>query len=202
MWGVRSDADLLRFPGGCLPICCQTLYHGEQASPHTARVMNNIGTAYVLWLGCLLQIHGLQRLYNGKIFTGFLWLFTFGLMGFGQLIDLMLIPGMVDEHNAQYKAKYGVLPYTASTQPVMQRVVAQELMPPPMVKRDRDRLTIKLVRAAEARRGKLSVTQAVIDTEASFAEVEVALQELVKTGYVDMYNDPETGVVIYDFREL
>jgi hypothetical protein len=165
--------------------------------------MNNIGTSYVLWLGCLLQLHGLQRLYNGKIFTGFLWLFTFGLMGFGQLIDLMLIPGMVEEHNTRYRAKHGLLPHAAQPQPVIQRVVAQELAPPPKVTaHDRDRLAIKLVKAAHARSGKLSVTQAVMDTEASFAKVESTLQALVKTGYVDMYNDPETGVVMYDFREL
>ncbi|MDX2240493.1 MAG: NINE protein [Leptolyngbyaceae cyanobacterium bins.302] len=164
--------------------------------------MNNIGTSYVLWLGCLLQLHGLQRLYNGKIFTGFLWLFTFGLMGFGQLIDLMLIPGMVEEHNTRYKAKHGMLPHAASPQPVIQRVVAQEFAPPPTIAHDRDRLTVKLVKAAHARNGKLSVTQAVMDTEANFAKVESTLRELVRTGYVDMYNDPETGVVTYDFREL
>ncbi len=170
--------------------------------------MNNVGTAYVLWLGCLLQLHGLQRLYNGKIFTGFLWLFTFGLMGFGQLIDLMLIPGMVDEHNAKYRAKHGLLPYDAPTQPTIQRLVQRERVGPPIVMPDRstaqpyDRLTIKLVKAAQARQGKLSVTQAVMDTEANFGDVETALRDLVKTGYVDVYNDPETGVVLYHFREL
>ncbi|MBF2026857.1 MAG: NINE protein [Oscillatoriales cyanobacterium C42_A2020_001] len=165
--------------------------------------MNNIGTAYVLWLGCLLQLHGLQRLYNGKIFTGFLWLFTFGLMGFGQLIDLMLIPGMVDEHNAKYRAKHGMLPPNSPhLQPVIQRVVAHEFAPPPAVIPTRDRLVVQLVRAAHSRNGKLSVTQGVMDTEANFVEVEAALRGLVKTGYVDIYNDPETGVVMYDFREL
>ncbi len=164
--------------------------------------MNNIGTSYVLWLGCLLQLHGLQRLYNGKIFTGFLWLFTFGLMGFGQLLDLVLIPGMVEEHNTKYQEKYGISPYGTQTRPVIQRVVTRELAAPPTIAPDRDRLTVKLVRAAEARQGKLTVTQAVMDTEVSFAEVEVALRGLVKTGYVDVYNDPDTGVVMYDFREL
>lgn len=163
--------------------------------------MNNIGTAYVLWLGCLLQLHGLQRLYNGKIFTGLLWMFTFGLMGFGQLFDLLLIPNMVEEHNTKYKASHGALPH-APQQPVIQRVVAQEFAPPPAIEPERDRLTIKLVKAAHTRNGKLSVTQGVMDTEASFAEVERVLRGLVKTGYVDTYNDPETGVVIYEFREL
>ncbi len=31
--------------------------------------------------------------------TGLIWLFTFGLLGFGQLIDLVLIPGMITNAN-------------------------------------------------------------------------------------------------------
>lgn len=164
--------------------------------------MNNIGTAYVLWLGCLLQIHGLQRLYNGKIFTGLLWMFTFGLMGVGQLIDLLLIPNMVEEHNAKLKGRHPTLPNTSNPAPAIQRVVTREFAPAPMATPEPNRLVVKLVKAAHARSGKLTVTQGVMDTEANFEEVEAALRQLVKTGYVDIYNDPETGVVTYDFREL
>jgi hypothetical protein len=39
-------------------------------------------------------------------------------------------------------------------------------------------------------------------TGASFSEVETALVYLVKTGYVDITNNPETGVVTYEFKEL
>ena len=165
--------------------------------------MNNVGTAYVLWLGCLLQLHGLQRLYNGKTFTGLLWLFTFGLMGFGQLIDLVLIPGMVEQHNAKLNAKYGTLPAgAAQSQPAVQRVIRQQVVAEPPTQKDAHQLMVRLVKAAEARGGKISVTQAVLDTEASFGEVEAALKGLVKTGYVDMYNDHHSGIVMYDFREL
>ena len=58
--------------------------------------MNKVGTAYALWLGGLVGVAGLHRLYNGKIWTGLLWLFSGGLFGVGQLIDLVLIPRMVN----------------------------------------------------------------------------------------------------------
>ena len=61
---------------------------------------------------------------------------------------------------------------------------------------------VKLLKAAAARDGKLSVTQGVMDTEASFAEVEAVLKEMVKSGYVRVDNHPLTGVVVYEFLEL
>jgi len=39
----------------------------------------------------LFPVAGLQRLYVGKIGTGLLWLFTFGLLGIGTLVDLCFI---------------------------------------------------------------------------------------------------------------
>jgi len=61
--------------------------------------MYSTGLAYLLWLPCLFGICGVHRFYCGKFITGLLWLFTFGLLGFGQLIDLLLIPGMVAQAN-------------------------------------------------------------------------------------------------------
>ncbi|MBM0741593.1 NINE protein [Phormidium sp. CLA17] len=164
--------------------------------------MNNVATSYVLWLGCLLQLHGLQRLYNGKTFTGLLWLFTFGLMGFGQLFDLVLIPGMVDEHNVKLRASQGALPGSSIHQPAIERVITKPEISAAIPQPKHDQLAVKLVKAAQVRGGTLSVTQGVIDTDESFSAVEASLQNLVKTGYVDIYNDMATGVVLYHFREL
>jgi hypothetical protein len=47
--------------------------------------------AILLCLGWFVGLNGLQRFYVGKIGTGLLWLFTFGLFGIGQLIDFIRI---------------------------------------------------------------------------------------------------------------
>ncbi|NJK64914.1 MAG: TM2 domain-containing protein, partial [Synechococcaceae cyanobacterium SM2_3_1] len=49
--------------------------------------------SYFLWCFGLIGICGLHRLNAGRTWTGLLWLFTFGLLWVGQLIDLFLIPG-------------------------------------------------------------------------------------------------------------
>ena len=50
------------------------------------------GTALMLAIvGPFLGLCGLQRFYVGKIGTGILWLFTGGLLGIGQLIDIIVI---------------------------------------------------------------------------------------------------------------
>src|SRR5262245_29212901 len=61
--------------------------------------MKEKGTAYIMWAGWFMGAAGLQRLYAGKIGTGLLYLFTWGLFGVGQIIDLFLIPKMVEEAN-------------------------------------------------------------------------------------------------------
>jgi TM2 domain-containing membrane protein YozV len=163
--------------------------------------MNKIGTSYLLWLVWLFGAAGLHRLYNQKTVTGIIWLCTWGLFGVGQLIDIILIPEMVDEHNAKYRAR--LLGTTATgafaAQPTVEVVLPQEAARQPLSK---EQLMVKLLKAAQSRGGKLSVTQGVLDTECGFIEVETVLKEMVRTGYVAVSNDPTTGIITYDFVEL
>lgn len=64
--------------------------------------MLSTGVAYLLWFGWLMGLCGIHRFYAGKPLTGIIWLFTLGLLGIGQFIDLFLIPSMIAKANAQH----------------------------------------------------------------------------------------------------
>lgn len=176
--------------------------------------MNNVGTSYILWALGLMGFAGVHRLYNRKFVTGFLWLFTGGLFGVGQFIDLFLIPGMVNEHNAWLMFRrtfqpnhqgsvadpFATQPTSAYTTTASEPFSSSSSAQPHTNRRDR--LMLQLLQAAKERHGKLSVTQGVMDTGYSFSEVEATLREMVKTGYIAAHNDPVSGIVMFDFIEL
>jgi len=56
-------------------------------------------TAYCFWLLCLVGVCGIHRFYAGKWVTGIIWLLTGGLFLVGQIVDLFLIPRMVEKSN-------------------------------------------------------------------------------------------------------
>ena len=65
--------------------------------------MRNPGIAYLCWLTCFFGFCGVHRFYCGKWISGFIWLLTGGLLFIGQLIDLALIPHMVNKANRLHR---------------------------------------------------------------------------------------------------
>jgi TM2 domain-containing membrane protein YozV len=61
--------------------------------------MKSKTTAYILLLVSLLGLSGFQRFYIGKIGTGLLWFFTFGLLGIGTIVDLFTLGNQVEIYN-------------------------------------------------------------------------------------------------------
>lgn len=61
------------------------------------------GTAYLLFFFCLFGLCGFHRFYLGKIGTGIIYLFTFGLLGIGLIFDLFALASQVKSHNEMRK---------------------------------------------------------------------------------------------------
>lgn len=151
---------------------------------------NKTAISYLFWVAWLFGFGGLHRLYNGKIATGVLWCCTWGLLGFGQLIDLALIPEMVEKRSRQLKKR----DHRLSQQGAPALLDTQGDKAPP--------LTIQLLQIAKRNHGRLTVTDCVLETGSTFADVERQLKELVKSGYAAVSNDAVSGIVIYEIPEL
>jgi len=52
---------------------------------------HNLAFGYILWL---FGFTGAHRFYYGRPISGTIYFFTFGLLGIGWLVDLLLIPGL------------------------------------------------------------------------------------------------------------
>ncbi len=59
----------------------------------------SILTAYVLLIPALFGLSGLHRLYLGRWLSGLLWIVTGGFCGIGSVIDMIMLPRMVDDAN-------------------------------------------------------------------------------------------------------
>ncbi len=154
------------------------------------------GTAYALWCLSLFGVCGIHRLYAGKTGTGILWLLTFGLLGIGQLIDLFLIPGMVEDYNFRQAVLLG----QGSQSPPPSLETTPTPLPPKPLKGQA--LMREILRLAQQRQGILTLSEIVIDLPADFDEIEKALQELSRRGMASPENNLITGAVEYQFVHL
>ncbi|NJN31264.1 MAG: TM2 domain-containing protein [Synechococcales cyanobacterium RM1_1_8] len=154
---------------------------------------NRTLNSYLFWLLFLMGFGGIHRIYNGKIGTGLLWFFTWGLFGIGQTVDLLLIPDMAEEQRLRLMAKSGLL---RPGMGVGQVVATQTAVLTP------EQRMVQLLEVARERGGRLTVPQAVIAMGLSFDEVEGLLLEMHRRGYAAMENEAETGVIVYEFLGL
>jgi hypothetical protein len=157
-------------------------------------------TAYLLWALCLFGVCGIQRLYLGQVVWGLAYLLTFGFFGIGQLIDLFVLPGMVNQRNAELRrlhwVKHGhdiLEPPNApglGISPSPGQELTQTPQPNPLQ---------QLLQVAHQQGGALSEAQIVLHTGLAPDQVKQALQEALRLGYADVSNDPKTGAVRYVF---
>jgi TM2 domain-containing membrane protein YozV len=151
------------------------------------------GIAYMLWAACFMGVCGLQRLYSGRIGTGLLYLFTFGLLGIGQFVDLFLIPRMVEDANNRLLmqgAVVGALGPGAGGVPAVRRLP-----------RTTEEMQVALVQAASRHDGRLTIPEGVAETGRGFHEVKKQLDEMAVNGYIELDSDDQ-GQVFYRFPGL
>jgi TM2 domain-containing membrane protein YozV len=151
--------------------------------------------AYMLWAAGFAGVCGLQRMYVGKLGTGLLYLFTFGLLGIGQLLDLFMIPGMVEDANNR------LLMRDFAAAQLSAGAAGAGALPARRVPRTTEEFQVALVQAAEKNGGSLTVAEAVAATGRGFKDVQAQLNEMAVNGFVETDTD-DSGALIYRFPGL
>ena len=138
-----------------------------------------MGLTYLFWAMGLFGLNGIHRFYCRKPVSGGIWLMSLGLVGIGQMVDLFLIPGMVEEAN----------------RPLLQLglATADSVALPSL-----ERQLLRLARASG--RNGFSLNDALIELElpagAGSAAVRSEIDRLLLEHLLDVGND-ERGRVVY-----
>ena len=181
----------------------QTVVNVNLTAPMATGVLpvapKSTGAAFVFWF--FLGTFGAHRFYLNRphaktmlilnlvgwatvlLFVGFAVLAAVGIWA---MVDVFALQKWVATHNAGAASIVGVSPVPIETKPVQQ---PQDL-------------STQLLSEAKQRGGRLSVTQGVMATGKTFEDVEECLQGMLASGYVDVDNDPDSGVVVYVFGEM
>ncbi len=144
--------------------------------PGVLEERRSVALSYVLWCLSLMGICGIHRFYNRKPLSGLLWLCTFGLCGLGQLVDLLLIPGLVARANRQLLSPAAAL---AKTPPI-------------------DRQLLRLAREVGER--GFTINDALLDLdlppEIDTTSLHQEIEKLLVAQLLDVGND-QRGRVVY-----
>jgi hypothetical protein len=146
-------------------------------------------TAYLLAvLGFVFPVAGLHRFYLNRPLSGLLYLCTWGLLGLGTLIDLFILPGMVERENLITLARQhpGIRPVAALPDPA-----------------PRQRLTPEqhILRIAEANEGVVTVALVALTSSLTLKQARRELERLHKEGFCTVDVNAE-GAKLYVFGGL
>lgn len=140
----------------------------------------SVAVSYLLWCGSLVGVCGLQRFYNRRPISGTVWLLTFGLCFVGQLLDLLLIPDLVQRANQPLLLQEALNAAESAALPSLERQLLQ------------------LARRS-GRRG-FTINDALLELqlprEADSAVVAAEIERLLHGQLLDVGND-ERGRVVY-----
>ncbi|MCP9848336.1 NINE protein [Cyanobium sp. Morenito 9A2] len=73
-------------------------------APQHRQERRSLTAAYLLWALAFVGLCGLQRFYTRRPLSGAFLLLTFGFCGLGQLLDLFLVPRLVQSANRREPA--------------------------------------------------------------------------------------------------
>lgn len=163
--------------------------------------MKSSGISFLLWCAWIFGFGGIHRIYLGKYVSGILYLLTWGGFGIGQIVDLFLIPGMVERENMKWQLQHGAT-VNISLEGAVPRGNAsgRQVLPkkaPPALDAKKLQET-QILQLARRFRGRLTPVELASNTDLSLEEADKALEDFVRKGYAEM-EVTDAGSIVYEF---
>ena len=148
--------------------------------------------AYLLWFLSGFGALGFHRFYLGKVSSGLLWMFSFGLFGFGAFYDFFTLPSQVREaniHNAIFNRRYTQSWRYAGDG--RSRVVGHE----------KDSIERVILKTAKENAGILTVSEVALGANIPIEEAKKYLEALVGKGFAEL-RVRKSGTLVYVIPDM
>jgi hypothetical protein len=157
--------------------------------------MYNVFLAYLLWLFSGCGMLGFHRFYLGKIPSGVLWMFTFGLFGIGSIYDFFTLPSQVRQANLEQAILRGsVNPNIGSkwrnVNDGQSRII-----------NEKENVEQVVLRVAKSNKGILTASELALAAKISIEEAKKALDMMVSKGYAEL-RVRQSGSLVYVIPDL
>ncbi|GAB4194888.1 MAG: hypothetical protein Fur006_40890 [Coleofasciculaceae cyanobacterium] len=126
-------------------------------------------------------------------------MFTLGFFGIGQLIDLILIPDMIEEKNFKDKLTHSNYQNNVAITPEVVIDIADESF----LSFKEPRINVKqsdidtILQLAQENHGNVSLVDCVIATGKPASELRKSLEYLCLEGWLEVDNHQNTGLFVY-----
>ena len=164
--------------------------------------MFNLGIAYILWVLSGFGWLGFHRFYLGKIPSGLLWMFSFGLFGVGSIYDFFTLPGQVRNANLEKAILNGtcrpninvnVSPGDSSWRNVTDghtKIITEK-----------ESIEQVILKIAKSSKGIITVSEVALMSNKSIEEARKTLETMVSKGHAEL-RVRQSGALVYAIPDL
>jgi len=153
--------------------------------------------AYLLFFLSGFGALGFHRHYLGKIGTGFLWMFTGGLLGIGSIYDLITLPRQVQEANIRKAILEETVRQKLTGKPDWRRVDDGQSR----VVREKESVERVILRLAKSNKGILTASELALSANIPLEEAKRDLDAMVSKGYAEL-RVRQSGSLVYTIPDL